>query len=91
MTAPASSSSATQQLLRLGQSTWLDYISRGLISSGELARMIADGDVGEVPALLGSRRHPVRVRHRHTSVGVSTREVNTAEGRRSALTATGSG
>jgi transaldolase len=45
MTAPASSSSATQQLLRLGQSTWLDYISRGLISSGELARMIADGDV----------------------------------------------
>jgi len=43
MTAPASS--ATRRLLQLGQSTWLDYISRGLITSGELARMIAAGDV----------------------------------------------
>ena len=34
---------ATQQLREMGQSVWLDYIRRGLIGSGQLARMVADG------------------------------------------------
>ena len=37
--------STTQQLHVLGQSTWLDYISRPLLDSGELARRVADGEV----------------------------------------------
>jgi transaldolase len=37
--------SATQQLNALGQSIWLDYISRPLLDSGELARMVADGEI----------------------------------------------
>jgi transaldolase/glucose-6-phosphate isomerase len=34
---------ATEQLREMGQSVWLDYIRRGLIGSGQLARMVADG------------------------------------------------
>lgn len=34
---------ATRRLLELGQSVWLDYIQRGLIDSGRLARMVDDG------------------------------------------------
>jgi transaldolase len=33
----------TQQLLEAGQSIWLDYIRRGLLTSGGLSRMIAAG------------------------------------------------
>ena len=33
----------TEQLKSLGQSIWLDYIRRGLIDSGDLARMIEEG------------------------------------------------
>lgn len=35
-----------QQLHALGQSVWLDYIERGMIQSGELARLVADGITG---------------------------------------------
>jgi hypothetical protein len=31
------------ELAKLGQSVWLDYISRGLITSGELKTRIANG------------------------------------------------
>ena len=34
---------ATKQLIDSGQSVWFDYISRGLLTSGEVARMVADG------------------------------------------------
>ena len=34
---------ATRQLIQQGQSVWLDYIRRGLLSSGEVDRMVADG------------------------------------------------
>ena len=34
---------ATRQLIQEGQSVWLDYIRRGLLSSGEVDRMVADG------------------------------------------------
>jgi transaldolase len=37
----------TQQLAQLGQSVWIDYLSRDLLVSGELARLVAeDGVVG---------------------------------------------
>ena len=36
---------ATQQLHELGQSLWLDNITRGLLSSGTLARYIRDYSV----------------------------------------------
>ncbi len=35
--------SATQQLIELGQSPWLDYIRRNLITSGRLAEMVEQG------------------------------------------------
>lgn len=35
-----------QELNQLGQSTWLDYIERGMVQSGELQRMVADGVTG---------------------------------------------
>ncbi|MEO7360850.1 MAG: transaldolase family protein, partial [Gemmatimonadaceae bacterium] len=31
------------KLLELGQSVWLDYLSRGMTRSGELARMVNGG------------------------------------------------
>ena len=34
-----------QQLHTLGQSVWLDYIRKDLLESGELARLISDGEV----------------------------------------------
>ncbi|MXZ88865.1 MAG: bifunctional transaldolase/phosoglucose isomerase, partial [Dehalococcoidia bacterium] len=34
---------ATEQLIQHGQSVWLDYIRRGLLRSGEVDRMVADG------------------------------------------------
>ena len=34
---------ATEQLIQYGQSVWLDYIRRGLLRSGEVDRMVADG------------------------------------------------
>ena len=33
------------QLQELGQSPWHDNIRRGQLASGELARMVADGDI----------------------------------------------
>lgn len=36
---------ATEQIRRCGQSIWLDFISRGLIRSGELKQMVEHGDV----------------------------------------------
>ncbi len=33
----------TQQLIEQGQSVWLDYIRRGLLTSGGVARMVEDG------------------------------------------------
>jgi transaldolase/glucose-6-phosphate isomerase len=38
-------SSPLQKLAELGQSVWLDYISRELLTSGELQRMIAEDNV----------------------------------------------
>ena len=32
-----------EQLQKQGQSVWFDYIRRGLITSGELQRMVDDG------------------------------------------------
>jgi transaldolase / glucose-6-phosphate isomerase len=44
---PASTLSPVKQLLDFGQSAWLDYIRRSLISSGELKRLIDnDGVMG---------------------------------------------
>lgn len=40
--------SATREMLRCGQSPWLDFISRQLIASGELARMV---DAQEITGL----------------------------------------
>lgn len=37
--------SVTQQMLDAGQSPWLDYISRELLDSGELARMVRDEEI----------------------------------------------
>ena len=34
---------ATQRLIQHGQSVWLDYIRRGLLQSGEVDRMVAEG------------------------------------------------
>ena len=34
---------ATSKLLALGQSVWLDYISRAILDNGELARMVSEG------------------------------------------------
>jgi len=36
---------ATEQLIEHGQSVWLDYIRRGLLRSGEVGRMVADGRI----------------------------------------------
>ena len=41
--------SRLNQLSELGQSVWIDYLSRHLIRSGELARMM-EGDAVELPA-----------------------------------------
>src|SRR5262245_10019650 len=38
----AQTSNATRRLMDLGQSVWLDYLSRGLITSGELDRMVRE-------------------------------------------------
>lgn len=35
-----------QELLKLGQSIWLDYIERGMISSGELKQLVDEGLTG---------------------------------------------
>ncbi len=44
MTATSSiTGSRMPALLELGQSIWLDYLRRGMLDSGELARLIADG------------------------------------------------
>lgn len=37
--------SATQRLLELGQSVWLDFLGRDLLNSGRLQRMVEAGDV----------------------------------------------
>ncbi len=34
---------ATERLTQIGQSVWLDYISRGLLVSGEVGRMVGEG------------------------------------------------
>ena len=43
MTSMTKHSTPTRDLMALGQSVWLDSISRGILKSGELARMVADG------------------------------------------------
>lgn len=35
-----------QQLYEIGQSVWLDYIERGMIESGELAKLVEEGVAG---------------------------------------------
>src|SRR5438445_4964770 len=35
-----------KQLTQLGQSIWLDYIRRSLITSGDLRRMVEEGGLG---------------------------------------------
>ena len=39
-------SNQIQQLRKEGQSVWLDYIERGMVQSGELAGLVADGVAG---------------------------------------------
>jgi len=39
------STSTLRELQRLGQSPWLDTITRGLVTSGALARLIRNGDI----------------------------------------------
>ena len=42
---------ATNHLLEieaLGESVWLDNISRGLIEDGDLARLVEDGDLARL-------------------------------------------
>jgi transaldolase/glucose-6-phosphate isomerase len=43
MTSPVTHEPATRQLLKLGQSIWLDNIQRSMLTSGRLAKMVADG------------------------------------------------
>src|SRR5918994_725973 len=43
MTATSMTGSRMAALLELGQSIWLDYLRRGMLRSGELARLIAAG------------------------------------------------
>jgi transaldolase len=43
MTATSTTGSRMAALLELGQSIWLDYLRRGMLRSGELARLITDG------------------------------------------------
>ncbi|HWP66571.1 MAG TPA: bifunctional transaldolase/phosoglucose isomerase [Candidatus Limnocylindria bacterium] len=37
--------STLRELQRLGQSPWLDYITRGMLTSGALAKLVRNGDV----------------------------------------------
>jgi transaldolase len=46
MTTPASVENHLKQLTRLGQSIWLDYIRRDLMTSGELKRLIEQDGLG---------------------------------------------
>jgi transaldolase len=43
MTTPTRVESPIKELSKLGQSVWLDYIRRNLITSGELKRLVDDG------------------------------------------------
>ena len=43
MVSPASDQPTTRQLDSLGQSVWLDYIQRSILTSGRLATMVRDG------------------------------------------------
>jgi transaldolase/glucose-6-phosphate isomerase len=43
MVEPALAAPRTRDLVAAGQSPWLDFISRELLASGELARMVRDG------------------------------------------------
>jgi len=42
---PAEAPSRLQRLSELGQSVWIDYLSRDLLESGELARLVAEDSV----------------------------------------------
>jgi transaldolase len=42
---PAKPASAVRRLSWLGQSVWIDYLSRGLLESGELARLVSEDSV----------------------------------------------
>jgi transaldolase len=46
MTTPTSVENHLKQLTRFGQSIWLDYIRRDLMSSGELKRLIEEDGLG---------------------------------------------
>jgi len=41
----AAESQPLQQLTELGQSVWIDYLSRELLQSGELARLVREDAV----------------------------------------------
>jgi hypothetical protein len=43
-------SDSLRSLRQLGQSIWLDYIQRHLITSGELRRLVADSGVTGITA-----------------------------------------
>ena len=45
---PSSVANPVAALRPLGQSVWLDFIRRSLISSGELAHLVAEDDLGGV-------------------------------------------
>ncbi|MBI2767383.1 MAG: bifunctional transaldolase/phosoglucose isomerase [Chloroflexi bacterium] len=45
MVSPAQAANAAQRLVAQGQSVWLDYISRSLITSGKLEQMVRDGTI----------------------------------------------
>src|SRR5882724_5017337 len=47
-TAPLKTTNPLQELSKYGQSAWLDYIRRSLITSGELKRMIEEDGLGGV-------------------------------------------
>jgi hypothetical protein len=45
-TTPASTTNPLREVSRYGQSAWLDYIRRSLITGGELKRLVDEDGVG---------------------------------------------
>ena len=48
ITTPAGTTNPLQELRKFGQSAWLDYIRRSLITSGELKRLVDEDGLGGV-------------------------------------------
>jgi transaldolase/glucose-6-phosphate isomerase len=67
--------SPASKLLELGQSPWLDYIRRSLVTSGELRRMVDTGEITGVTvnptilekAIVGSQDYDATIRQRLSS------------------------